>query len=63
MNIIFLTLLSIASVVAFYKAVRWSLRVDRLQRDAISEADEIAAIRKFHETIDGTLALILKRGK
>ena len=54
------------AAVVLYVAVRmvvWAVRVDRLERDALNEADEIAAIRRFHETIDGTIDLILRRGK
>jgi hypothetical protein len=53
----------IALSVVFYHALRWAIRADRKQKLAIEEADEIAAIRKFHETLDGTLDMILRRGK
>jgi len=53
----------IALAVVFYRALRWAIRVDRARKDAIDEADEIAAIRRFHETLDGTLDKILRKGE
>jgi len=59
------TLIWVFIVVAwvFYRATRWAIRVDRARKDAIDEADEIAAIRRFHETLDGTLDKILRKGE
>jgi hypothetical protein len=53
----------LALSVVFFHAIRWGIRADREQRLAAESADEIAAIRKFHESLDGTIDMILRRGK
>jgi hypothetical protein len=65
MKILFLTVLCIAAVVYVIKAVVWAIRADRVQRargETIDEADDIAVMRRFHETLEGTLDQIRKRG-
>jgi hypothetical protein len=58
----------LAASYVFYQALRWAIQADRAQAGrvqpaALDEADEIAAMRKFHESLDGTIDMILRRGK
>jgi ABC-type nickel/cobalt efflux system permease component RcnA len=48
--------LVVAVTWAWVRAMRWAIRADR------KPADEIDTLRKFHESIDGTLDKILRRG-
>jgi steroid 5-alpha reductase family enzyme len=63
MRTLIIVVFLVAMVVFVVKAVFWAIRVDRAQRAAIDEADEIAVMRKFHETLDGTLDQIRKRAR